>query len=89
MRALKSIQEAAGLLGISPWTVRAYVKAGKLHAVRLGRRVLVEESELERLVENGKSAETNQEKKQQEDSVGKTNLVGEQQERSDHDADNA
>jgi excisionase family DNA binding protein len=50
MRALKSIDEAAGLLGISPWTVRAYVREGKLKPVRLGRRVLLPEEELERLV---------------------------------------
>jgi excisionase family DNA binding protein len=44
MRALKSVEEAAGLLGISPWTVRSYIKTGKLKPVRLGRRVLVEGS---------------------------------------------
>ena len=50
MRALKSVEEAAELLGISKWTVRGYIKTGKLRPVRLGRRVLVEEAELERLV---------------------------------------
>jgi excisionase family DNA binding protein len=53
MRALKSIDEAARLLGISPWTVRAYVREGKLPAVRLGRRVLVTEDALERFVAQG------------------------------------
>jgi excisionase family DNA binding protein len=58
MRALKSIEEAAGLLGISKWTVRSYVRTGKLKPVRLGRRVLMEETELERFVaENRKVAE--------------------------------
>ena len=50
MKALKSVEEAAGLLRISPWTVRAWVKAGKLRPVRLGRRILLSEAELERLV---------------------------------------
>ena len=50
MRALKSVEEAAGLLGISPWTVRSYIHDGKLRPVRLGRRVLLEEAELERFV---------------------------------------
>jgi excisionase family DNA binding protein len=50
MTALKSIDEAAGLLGISPWTVRAWIRDGRLRPVRLGRRVLLSESELERLV---------------------------------------
>jgi len=50
MKTLKSVEEAASLLGISKWTVRGYIKAGKLRPVRLGRRVLVEESELEQFV---------------------------------------
>lgn len=50
MRALKSVEEAAGLLGISKWSVRSWIREGKLKAVRLGRRVLVEEAELEQFV---------------------------------------
>lgn len=53
MQALKSIEEAARLLGISPWTVRGYIRDGKLKPVRLGRRVLLAEGELERLVAAG------------------------------------
>jgi len=53
LQQLRSIEEAAGLLGISPWTVRSYVKTGKLKPVRLGRRVLLAEDELERLVAEG------------------------------------
>lgn len=54
MKALKSIPEAADLLGISPWTVRAYVRDGKLRPVRLGRRVLLEEEEIERFVKGNR-----------------------------------
>lgn len=50
MRALKSVGEAAELLGISQWTIRAYIKMGKLKPVRIGRRVLLGEDELERFV---------------------------------------
>ena len=50
MRPLKSVEEGAGLLRLSKWTVRNYIKAGKLRCVRLGRRVLLEEAELERFV---------------------------------------
>jgi excisionase family DNA binding protein len=53
MRALKSVEEAAALLGISKWTVRNYIQTGKLKPVRLGRRVLLSEDELERLVLEG------------------------------------
>jgi excisionase family DNA binding protein len=50
MQPLRSVEEAGELLGISPWTVRSYIKTGKLKPVRLGRRVLLAEEELERLV---------------------------------------
>ncbi len=50
MQRLRNVHEASELLGISPWTVRAYIREGKLRPVRLGRRVLLAEGELERLV---------------------------------------
>ncbi len=55
MRALKSIKESAGLLGVSHWTVRKDIREGKLNVVRLGRRVLIEEAELERFVAEAKA----------------------------------
>ncbi|HMH05960.1 MAG TPA: helix-turn-helix domain-containing protein [Terriglobales bacterium] len=55
MQGLKNIDEVAGLLGISPWTVRAYIRDGKLVPVRIGRRVLMEETELERFIARSKS----------------------------------
>jgi excisionase family DNA binding protein len=54
MKALKNIPEGAALLRISHWTVRKYIRDGKLKPVRLGRRVLIEEAELERFVAEGK-----------------------------------
>ena len=50
MQPLKSVEQAAGLLGVSKWTVMGYIRDAKLQPVRLGRRVLLEESELERFV---------------------------------------
>ena len=35
------VNEAAKILGISPWTIRCYVTQGALRAVHVGRRVLV------------------------------------------------
>ena len=55
MKALKSVEEAAGLLGISPWTIRGYIQDRKLRPVRLGRRVLIEEADLEKLIASGKA----------------------------------
>ena len=57
MKKLLSVQAAAQLLSISKWTVRAYVRDGKLRPVRLGRRVLLEEAELERFVTEGREGE--------------------------------
>ncbi len=60
MEPLLPIEKAAETLGISPWTVRSYVKAGKLACVRIGRRVLIEAAELRRFIEESKQARTEQ-----------------------------
>jgi excisionase family DNA binding protein len=54
MTPLVDLKEAGRLLGLSVWTVRAYVKAGKLIPIRFGRRVLLETAELERFVRGSK-----------------------------------
>ena len=51
---LLSIEEAASTLRLSPWTIRRHLTEGKLKAVRIGRRVLLEPAELQRLVEAGR-----------------------------------
>ena len=50
MEALLSIEQAAQKLGLSPWTLRLYLRQGKLRPVRIGRRVLLEEAELSRFI---------------------------------------
>ena len=55
MKALLDIDSTAQLLSLSPWTVRGYIREGKLIPVRLGRRVLLEEAELERFVAQAKA----------------------------------
>jgi excisionase family DNA binding protein len=50
MNHLHGIEESAEILGISPWTVRKYIREFKLQPVRIGRRVLLEETELQRFV---------------------------------------
>ena len=55
---LESIESAARILALSPWTVRAYIRQGKITPVRIGRRVLVEQSEIRRMVEAGRSVPT-------------------------------
>lgn len=50
---LLSITEAAGRLGLAPITVRQWSARRKLARVRLGRRILIPASEVERLIEAG------------------------------------
>jgi excisionase family DNA binding protein len=54
MERLLSVNETANLLNLSPWTIRAWLSKGKIQAVKLGRRVVFEQSEIERIVTLGK-----------------------------------
>lgn len=58
-RLALSIKEAAEAINLSPWTVRKYIREKKIIATRIGRRILVEPSELKRLVEQGRLTEHN------------------------------
>ena len=42
------------MLAISPWTIRAYIKSGRLIPVKIGRAVRLEESELLKFIERSK-----------------------------------
>jgi excisionase family DNA binding protein len=48
------VKEAAASLGISHWSIRKMIRQGRLRAVRIGRRVLIEPAELKRLIERGR-----------------------------------
>jgi excisionase family DNA binding protein len=50
MKPLYDVKSAAQALAVSPWTIRAYIRDGRLKPVRLGRLVRLEEQELERFV---------------------------------------
>jgi len=47
---LLTIDRTAQRLSLSAWTIRGYVRAGKLASVKIGRRVLIPTSEIYRLV---------------------------------------
>ena len=47
------VKEAGRLLGISHYTVRNYIRQGKINPVRFGRRVSIPMSEIERLSREG------------------------------------
>ncbi|HLN17141.1 MAG TPA: helix-turn-helix domain-containing protein [Acidimicrobiales bacterium] len=49
-RLALSVEEAAGLLGISTWLAYELVHQGELPSLRLGRRIVVPRAALERMV---------------------------------------
>lgn len=51
MQGLHDVKTAAKVLLVSPWTIRAWIRDGKLRAVRLGRLVRLDEAELQRFLE--------------------------------------
>jgi excisionase family DNA binding protein len=50
---LCSIDATAERLGVSTFTVRRRIKSGALKGVRIGRRVLVPDSAIEQVIQNG------------------------------------
>jgi excisionase family DNA binding protein len=55
VKPLHDLKMTAQLLGVSTWTVRGYIRQGKLHPVRIGRLVRLEEEELSRFVASNKT----------------------------------
>jgi excisionase family DNA binding protein len=51
-----TVAEVAELLKLNQQTVRNWIDAGSLPALRVGRRVRIKRSDLERLLEDGYSA---------------------------------
>jgi excisionase family DNA binding protein len=50
---LRSIEEASRRLSVSTFTTRRLVKTKQIRAVRVGKRVLIPESEIERVIRQG------------------------------------
>lgn len=60
---LHSIESAAKFLGnISPWTIRAWLSDGKLVRTKAGRRTLIRESELLKVLDDGPKSRRSHEK---------------------------
>jgi excisionase family DNA binding protein len=53
-RKALGVDAAAESIGLSPWTIRKYIATGKIIPTRIGRRVLIEPGELERLLAGGR-----------------------------------
>ena len=50
---LESVKETSRRLAVSSFTVRRLVKAGQVRAVRVGKRLLIPDSEIARIVASG------------------------------------
>lgn len=50
---LKSVEETSKRLSVSPFTIRRLIRTKQLRAVRVSKRVLVPESEIERVIAHG------------------------------------
>ena len=54
---LFSVRDAAAFLGgLSPYTVHAWLSAGRLRRVKIGARTMIRLSELQRLITSGDGA---------------------------------
>ena len=54
MESLISVSEAAKRLGgISKWTIHAWLSQGRLQRTKVGRRTMIRESELAKVIEEG------------------------------------
>ena len=50
---LLTLLAVADMLQLSPHTIRSFVRKGKLHPVRICRRLLFDPADVQRLVEEG------------------------------------
>ena len=53
MEHLLSVKEAAQQLGISHYTIEAWLSKKKLQRTKVGRRTMIRESELEKVLDDG------------------------------------
>jgi excisionase family DNA binding protein len=60
---LESVQDASQRLAISTFTTRRLIKTKALRAVRVGKRILIPQSEVDRIVSEGTSARKGQRRK--------------------------
>jgi Helix-turn-helix domain len=54
LEQLLNIDEAARIIGRAHWTLRRDIRCRKLKCIRIGRRIMIEPSEIRRLIEQGR-----------------------------------
>lgn len=59
-RLLHSVRETSAMFGISHWTVRKHIHDGKIRPTRIGRRVMVSQDEIERILAEGRASSNEQ-----------------------------
>src|SRR3989442_8977624 len=55
LEPLLKVEEVANILGRTHWTIRQDIRAGRLRAIRIGRRIMIEPAEVRRVIEEGRS----------------------------------
>jgi len=53
MKALLSCDELAEQLSVSHWTIRSWISRGTIRSVKIGRRRLIPQGELQRIAREG------------------------------------
>ena len=51
-RRLVGVDEAAGILGLSPWTIRLWASNGKLPSHKLSTRLMFQVADLEKMIDD-------------------------------------
>jgi len=54
LEPLFNIDEAAGIIGRAHWTLRRDIRRGKLRCIRIGRRIMIEQAEIRRIIDEGR-----------------------------------
>jgi excisionase family DNA binding protein len=54
IQPLLDVNQGAELMNVSPYTIRAWIRDGRLQATKLGRLVRIEPAEIGRLISAGK-----------------------------------
>ena len=55
---LWTVAQTGNALNMSPWTIRYYVRTGKLRAVKVGSRIRIDPDDVLRLIEASRTEET-------------------------------
>jgi excisionase family DNA binding protein len=53
MEKLYSVKMAAEYLGVSPWTIYAWLSQGRMMRTKVGSRTMLRESELLKMIQDG------------------------------------